>query len=160
MMSVPSFVGQVVVAAAILVGAVWAPGRLLTRALRLSLEPVETMACALGCGMSLLALVYWLLNLVHGPFLILGYATACSIIELWQVGRTTLGWKRSPLSLIRPTMDRLRRNWPIAVILVLSVGSQVRFLFGGGWFGADGLLFPWCHVHDSPDHIFLIHQQC
>lgn len=156
LMGIPSFACQVVAAAAILILAVWAPGKLLVRRLKLTLEPTELLICSLGCGVCLLALVYWVLNLLQVPFLILGYAVVCFLIELWHARRGVPS--RRPIISWRSALDALRGNWLILAVVGLSVFSQVRFLFAGGWFGTDGMILPSFHVHDGPGHIFLVHQ--
>ncbi|MBN1596472.1 hypothetical protein JW933_11155 [candidate division FCPU426 bacterium] len=158
MMSGWSFAGQFCLAMLALATAVYVPGRLLLRALRLDLECLEHYAAALMSGTGLLVLVYWTLSMLGVQNALWMYLLLAVGLELFLSCRDWMWDKRVAPDPEAPRPEQLADHWPLGLLLLAGIAAQARFTFFSGWLDGAGVgLLAW-HAHDAPWHIYNLHQ--
>ena len=130
-----SFVGQLLLTVLALGVAVYLPGRLWLRLLKVELDPLEYLAGALVCGMAWMALLYWVLSWLGVGYLLGVYALAAGGYELYRILRQHIYLKHMPGYLPEQHAQRefWRAHWPLG-LFVLAAWQARRC----SWSGAGG----------------------
>jgi|GEM_PF-6672816 len=135
--------------------AIYLPGRLLIRWLRLKLFPLENAAASLTAGICLFTLAYWFLSLAGFPVGLWVYVAAWLAVEAIRRFR-----ERRQIRVSDPdeVKGSLLEYWPLGLVILAGIIIQGRFMFLTGWPSPNGVsLLAW-HAHDAPWHLFNIHQ--
>ncbi|NTV53628.1 MAG: hypothetical protein HGA76_11550, partial [Candidatus Firestonebacteria bacterium] len=159
MITLSAFFWQLLLTGLAAGAAIYLPGRLGLRLLKVSLTPLEKFAATWVGGAGLLVLVYWCLSLLHAQGLLWFYVLGAAGTEAW--------WLISQLRRERllvavenevPVEERLRAFWPLWILLGLGIVAQGRFCLGTGWLTARGVdLLAW-HGCDATWHVFNLFQ--
>jgi len=134
--------------------AIYLPGRFLIRLSKLHLSPIEHLIVSLLVGTALLTLVYWGLLAIHGPLLLWPIMLILSGLEGWRYYRLCKIQEckaPDPDALpVKPIQD----YWPLALIALVVLLVQGRFVFGSAWPSDHGMQFLAWHGIDAPWHIY------
>jgi hypothetical protein len=157
MTSVGVFIWQFILAWLLAGLAIYLPGRLLLRLLKVPLMPLEHLAASLISGAGLLVLVYWAMSLGQVQWLLWAYVLAAAGSEAWLWSERL---RRDPILLHAEVEvldhERLRVFWPLYLLAFLGVLAQGRYMFWTAWPTAHGLdILAW-HATDAPWHVFNI----
>jgi len=158
MMTFWSFVGQWILAVLAAALAIYMPGRLLLRLLKMPMTVLERLAGSLVSGMALLVLFYWGISILDFQFLLWFYVLGCAGLEGWLTFQEERRKKRVPHYTNDPLPETLVKYWPLGLLVLGGMIAQAWFMVFTAWQGPEGMsLLAW-HAQDAPWHIFNIYQ--
>lgn len=145
---------------AVIVGlmGLYLPGRLIVRLSRCQAARLEQLIISLLAGTGVLTISYWLLIAVNLPFLLRAVIIFLAGLEIWYSFRHN---KIQQYKIPDPDAEPMRpwrQDWPLGLIIVITVSLQGRFIFGSAWPGESEMTFLAWHGVDAPGHVFNLQQ--